>query len=251
MMAMRFLWDNLADAATLTASSENADFPVSNLVDRRFKEHHRTTGVDSEWWKWDLGSAQNIEAFVFWYHNFQEGATINLQAHATDEWGDPLLNVSLDWNENFLIKYFSPAETYRWWRLVVLDVGNADGYLRGGRHFLGSYFEPSRNFVKDWSRPIVDPSGVEYSDDGQAFSDEKDSYLSFNLRFPGIITPDDLTFEDIGKHIGKGKRAFFMTLDPTDPEGSTYYVHSLSDWVIGHVYAKRMYSLELSLREEL
>jgi hypothetical protein len=249
-MAIRFLWDNLADAATLTVSSESADFPAVNLKDRRYKIHHRTTGVTSEWWKWNLGEAKDIYAFLFWYHNFQSGATIKIQANSSDLWDAPAFEETLTWSTFKLVKYFSSVKTYQWWRLWVQDAGNPDGYLRGGRPFLGGFFEPSRNFHKDWKRAIVDFSDIEYSSGGQAFANEKDVYYRFDLSFPSILTPDDATFDTIGKTVAR-KKAFFITINPSDPVNSTYYVHSLSDWELKHVFGGKTYQLDLSLREEL
>lgn len=249
-MAIRFLWNNLADAATLTVSSESADFPAVNLKDRRYKIHHRTTGVTSEWWKWNLGEAKDIYAFLFWYHNFQSGATIKIQANSSDLWDAPAFEETLTWSTFKLVKYFSSVKTYQWWRLWVQDAGNPDGYLRGGRPFLGGFFEPSRNFHKDWKRAIVDFSDIEYSSGGQAFANEKDVYYRFDLSFPSILTPDDATFDTIGKTVAR-KKAFFITINPSDPVNSTYYVHSLSDWELKHVFGGKTYQLDLSLREEL
>jgi hypothetical protein len=249
-MAIRFLWNNLADAATLTVSSESADFPAVNLKDRRYKIHHRTTGVTSEWWKWNLGEAKDIYAFLFWYHNFQSGATIKIQANFSDLWDAPAFEETLTWSTFKLVKYFSSVKTYQWWRLWVQDAGNPDGYLRGGRPFLGGFFEPSRNFHKDWKRSIVDFSDIEYSSGGQAFANEKDVYYRFDLSFPSILTPDDATFDTIGKTVAR-KKAFFITINPSDPVNSTYYVHSLSDWELKHVFGGKTYQLDLSLREEL
>jgi hypothetical protein len=249
-MAIRFLWNNLADAATLTVSSEATDFPASNLKNRLFKVHHRTTGITSEWWKWNLGSAKDIYAFLFWYHNFQSGATIKIQANSIDDWVTPAFEETITWSSFKLVKYFSSAKTYQWWRLLVEDAGNPDGYLRGGRPFLGGFFEPSRNFHKDWKKSIVDLSDVEYSSGGQAFANEKDVYYRFDFSFPSILTPDDISFDEIGKSVGR-KKALFITIDPSDPVNSTYYVHPLSDWEIKHIYAKKTYQLDLNFREEM
>jgi len=249
-MAIRFLWDNLADVAVLSVSSEVADYPAVNLKNRLYKVHHRTTGVTSEWWKWNLGSAKDIYAFLFWYHNFQSGATIKIQANSTDAWDAPAFEETLTWSSFKLVKYFSSVKTYQWWRLLVADVGNPDGYLRGGRPFLGGFFEPSRNFHKDWKKSIVDLSEIEYSSGGQAFANEKDIYYRFDFSFPSILTPDDTSFDEIGKSIGR-KKALFITIDPADPVNTTYYVHSLADWEVVHVFGKKVYKLDLSLREEL
>jgi hypothetical protein len=249
-MAIRFLWNNLADQAALTVSSESADYPASNLKNRLFKVHHRTTGFTSEWWKWDLGSPKDIYAFIFWYHNFQSGAAIKIQANPTDAWDSPAFEETLTWSSFKLVRYFPSAKTYQWWRLLVQDATNPDGYLRGGRPFLGGYFEPSRNCHKDWKKTIVDLSEIDYSLGGQAFANEKDVYYRFDFSFPSILTPDDISFDEIGKSVAK-KKALFITIDPADPVNSTYYVHSLTDWEIVHVFANKNFKLDLSFREEL
>jgi len=250
MGKMRFLWNNLADTATLTASSENPDFPLSNLKHSWYLRHHRTTGVTSEWWKWNLGSAQSISYFLFWYHNFQSSATIKLQANSSDLWTAPPLDISLTWNSGNLIHELSPAQSYQWWRLWVQDVGNPDGYLRAGRAYLGGYFEPSRNYSLDWSRERIDPSEINESEGGQEAVNTKTNYWIFHFPFPSIIDPDQETFKTISLAV-KNSNPFFICYDSADKLNTTFYVKAINSWKIDHVFMNKLFKIDsIDLKEE-
>ena len=52
---MRFLHDNKVMGAVLTPSSENANYPASNLKDPRLSRHLRFTSDEGEWLLVDSG----------------------------------------------------------------------------------------------------------------------------------------------------------------------------------------------------
>ena len=224
-MAIRLLWQNYHPEATLTASSASADWPVDFLQNRWPTLVHRTTGVSSEWWKWDLGAAQTIKYFVFWNHNFTSGATLTLQANSEDSWGAPPYSASVTWRAEKLIHY--PDQSYKWWRLVVANAGNPDGYLKGGYAYLGSYFEPTYNY-QGKHRELTDPSIISLSFDGQAAAAEKTKYTGLTYEFAAVTDSDRAVLETIWDTLGLSEH-WFLIEDSSKPE-NVLYVKNTSSW---------------------
>ena len=225
-MAIRFLWQNYHPDATVTASSASADWPISFLQNRWPTLVHRTTGVSAEWWKWDLGMAQTIKYFVFWNHNFTSGATLTLQANSEDSWGAPPYSASVTWRAEKLIHY--PDQNYKWWRLVVANAGNPDGYLKGGYTYLGSYFEPTYNY-QNKRKELIDPSIVSLSSEGQVAIADRTKYKALVYDFAAVTDSDKSTLEAIWGTLGLGE-PWFLIESSSAPE-NVLYVRNIASWV--------------------
>ncbi|MFQ5915639.1 MAG: hypothetical protein ACE5JS_20910, partial [Nitrospinota bacterium] len=92
----------------------------------------------------DLATAKQVTGVVFHGHNIGSGAAaIQLLANSSDEWGSPAFTQNLTWAQDTIVVFIS--QTYRYWQVRVADKGNADGYVKIGEVFLGTYFEPTKN----------------------------------------------------------------------------------------------------------
>lgn len=240
---IRFMYDNLWDlsAATLTASSEESEFPASNTQHIWHTRHWRSTGIAStEWLKIDLGSAQGIDVLIIKYHNLRTGGstTLKLQGNATDSWGSPSYDQSITVTSNTIIFFLPSTETYRWWRITILDTGNPDGYFRIGRPFLGSYFEPSRNYVQPHNKQRIDPSVKRYSTGGQVSICEREKYILIPYNFASIITSEVSDFITVWDTVGQSIPYFVCEIPDSDPYLTTYYILNSDSWPIEEIYTK-------------
>jgi len=249
MAIMRLMYDNLIDSATATANSAATDFPVSNLQHEWFKKEWRSTGVASEWVKFDLTTAQNVTSLVIKYHNFTAGATVHIQANATDAWGAPTVDVTLTVTSDVIIYFWSAAQSYQWWRLTVVDAGNADGYVRIGRPFLGGHFAPSRNFNNGYQITKSDPSIIAESTGGQVSVDSRTQYRQWVFEFRGLTAADKTSFEAVFTEVGRAK-AYFVSEDPDTGSTVLYYVRNMTDWAIRHILGDDLHELQINIREE-
>ena len=170
-----FLYDNLFDAATVTTSSNHRKFPPSRLKHRWGTYHWRSWGdpagdpkpdpLASQWIKADLGSPKDVKAVLVWYHNFYNGATVDVQGNAADAWGGPTLDENINlYNRNYpIVKFWTGTQTYQWWRIPIdgdwtniLTEGDFNeaicyfDYARAGRVFIGDYFRPTSNFNRSY-----------------------------------------------------------------------------------------------------
>ena len=225
---MRIIWDNLVDYSetVVTAGSEAADLPVSNIL-----HHHRTrvyrTGASSaaEYILIDFGSARAVQALVLLDHTLTNSDSgLKLQGNATNSWGSPSVDETLTFHAGTLAHFLSAAQTYRWWRISFTK--SAAGESRDiGRVFLGPYYE----CVKDISfggltiKP-VDLSDTKKSLGGQTYSNPKDIYDEIDAEFGYILDAQMTAFRTIAAATGT-HTPFFISCDPTSkPYDWLYYV---------------------------
>jgi hypothetical protein len=171
-MSIRFLANNTVDAAVITASTENAQYPASNIQDdRRTKSFRSTSNTDNL--VFDLGSSQAVDHFAI-VANWQNGfgvSTLTLEGNATDSWGSPAFTTTITMDTTFDvgIKSFT-SESHRFWRLVMTSTL---GYCEVSNIFIGTADQVTTNGVgygwaytnKDLKRTSTNRYGQEFIDD--------------------------------------------------------------------------------------
>lgn len=105
------------------------------------------------------------------------------KAYLDASFGTPEKVETLTYHQDIVIKCFT-ADARQYWGLELSDINNADDYLELGRLFLGKYFEPSRQFARNWEELLVDPSRIEQSEGGQEWVDLKEKYRLLRVEFP-------------------------------------------------------------------
>jgi len=229
MRKIRFLWNNLFDEGTVTASNSAVGFPVSCLKNRWHTRHWRSENLANEWVMVDLGAPKAIQALVIKYHNFPSGNEVRIQAHADPpNWGAPTLNEVLTITDDQIVKVWETAQTFQWWRILMVTI-NAAGYQRMGRIYLGSFFEPTYDVTRAPKPTPVDPSIKLYSDDGQISTCPKTHYKKISFEFEMIPNADKATFDSIFDHVGVSK-PYFICRDADDAATTTYYVQNSEDF---------------------
>ena len=156
MSNARFLYTFKFDGATITSSSEVSGLVDDNAVDDFVAKKWRTTADTGQWIKFNLGSAKKITMAAIFGHNLTSGATVMLQANATDSWGAPSYSQAMTWNEKAIVKFLD--ETYQWWRITFEDGSNPDEYIEIGRICAGEYVEPDVNVNEEVQKKLIDPS---------------------------------------------------------------------------------------------
>ena len=180
---MRIIWDNEFDKYTITASSEASGYPASNLQDISRKKTTRTTGAASEWWKIGNGTTKiSISSIAIAEHNFTSGATVKLQGNDTDVWTSPAREEVIIWDAGIMTKFFTEAEYY-YWRLLVADSSNPDGYIEIGRIEAGGYLQMPP-IEPGFSYPKITTSERDITVTGQVYGDK-----GIIQRAPGFVFP--------------------------------------------------------------
>jgi len=193
-MSILFLYNNLLDSATLTASSEAAGFPANNLKNPFRTKIWKTAGATAGTAQLviDHGAAKAVNAIALTGYPDWLAApgTLVMQFNATDSWGSPSATETLTWvspttpggNKGTIIAKLANTRTYQYNRLSVV---NAPGDWNLGRLFVGYYFEPTQNYGWGYSEAVVDASLIAPTIGGQDHADEIERYRVFTCH--GVI----------------------------------------------------------------
>jgi hypothetical protein len=183
---MLILYSNLVTSATIDAFSENPDYDFDTaLNDTRLSRVGRTTDDATQWVKFSFSSAVDVDYMLILAHNITSGATIKVQANATDVWTSPSIDTAMTYNADYIIHGFSSTESYRYWRFYVDDSSNPDEYIEIGHLFLGEYLD----------MPGIDPASVivknsnsvaEKSVSGQLYADVRLKYKAASFTLPNV-----------------------------------------------------------------
>jgi hypothetical protein len=244
----RFYWNNLADAAATveTSSSAATEHPLANIKNIWPTYTFRTSSLGApDYIKWDLGAAQYVSCFILWNHNIRAGATIRLQGNATDSWGGtPAYDAAVTWNEDSLVHVLASAVSLRWWRFIVTDAGNPDGYIEAGYRFLGTYFQPGESNATRVPS-LIDPSEIAFSRGGQLTAAQLDGYDQMSYAFDAVSAADQATMKTMYRTLGMN-RPFFIIEDSNFPTTTVYYVRNISSWKFGHLtYGYKTFQLDV------
>lgn len=188
---IKFLYTNSFDSATVTSLNVATGYSAANVQDRLLKKTYRSTGLTSQWLKFDLGSTKTIDMFTFFYNNLTSGATVKLYGHATD-----LGLTELAWAGASYVGtitsfdaragYIAPTGAYRWYLLAITDASNTDGYIQIGRVCGGTAVSPTENFAEDFQESIIDGSDQSWTIGSHVYSIQRERYTTFDFSFRDI-----------------------------------------------------------------
>ena len=236
MSSAQFFFENIFDAATLTASSEDSDFPASNLQHPFRTKVWRTSGATAGTANLviDHGSAKAVTAIILANYNWTEApGTFDLEFHTSDSWGAPSATVDLTsvfaatpdsfGNRNVILSTFA-SKSYRYNRLnIVYSPGAVPTDWDLGRIFLGTYFEPTYDYLYEHYERIVDPSYIGSSVGGQEHVDEISKYREKEISFVAQTYAQWRLFQDVVNEVGFSKD-LFVAFDPDNyPNEMTWY----------------------------
>jgi hypothetical protein len=142
---MRIIYNNQIPNATITAETENANYPVANIHDSRLTRVYRTTSLIDQEIEFEFASAIAASYVVIKNHNFSNTAIVKFQATNLSDsngpiWTTLVVDVTLNIDSAGMIHYFS-EQSALYWRLMVHDPENADGYIKIGLLYLANYLQ--------------------------------------------------------------------------------------------------------------
>lgn len=181
MSCLKFFYNNLVDTATITASTENLNFPKTNLVDpRRSKVFRSTTNSDNL--VFDFGSAKDIDT-IFVVDNPRSSFTLtslSLDLNSTNSWGSPPFTQSVTLSNTFGVGYsiFS-QQSYRYARV---NLASTAGYCELPKIFIGKSLDIGRGPSFNWNYQDKELSLFKENRYGQKFIDVISRQKVFNLQ---------------------------------------------------------------------
>lgn len=178
----------------------------------------------SEWIRWDLGTATNIQAFAIIGPRasglgISSQAVVTLQGNTTDTWTAPQYTEQLTYNEFCMAKLNADgieSGGLRYWRLQIVDYTNPLGYVEIASAFLGELLEPEEGCVNFPLRfKYIDFSRVDQSEWGNKSADVKQETMEVSLEWQYV---DKASKEEMEEMVGIYKTAypFWVALDPNE-----------------------------------
>jgi hypothetical protein len=177
----KFFYENLVEQATLTASSENAQYPLSNILDDRRTKVFRSTSNDTNV-VFDFGTARPVDMIMLVDSGLRGFGflTATLEFNNSDLWTTPAYSIALtiDSTYGFAFAEMASTQSFRYARLVLT---NTAGYCELSNLFLGQALD-----IGDmaFSYPIrfaqENNASITKNRFGQRFIDEVNSYKTLS-----------------------------------------------------------------------
>lgn len=257
---IRFMADNWATSANITASSASASFPVTNLGNEARSKVHRPTSMTDQWITVDLGASLEV-GFVALTgplgqpFGISHGATCKIQMSNLDQWASPPVDLTLPVTDRGAARFMDDQadSTYRYVRFSYSDPGNA---IASFSHvYVGPYDTLTvSNVGRGFQKTTIDPSVEQVADDGARFYRSKPKYdLLENINMIYVKAADRRALESLVSRMGKS-RPFYVSLDPTllistGLDEFTRWVQFAQEPVFVHEIADRFSMVGLSFRE--
>lgn len=218
--------DNLALTATVTATDEDTNFPISNVSALPSSSTWRTptlgTGTDSI--HIDLGAATPVDIIALVNHNLTSGAEVEVRAGTSTSVLDFL--AYMDWREFTAFRWLSTAQTYRYWRIIITDPLNPDDFMEVGYVVIGLLTKPDPTFRQGWTTtPDLTNSRV-VSEFGQPTVEEMFRRQRIRASF-GPVT--DAEFQDLMRAYKTTKRNAYPLLFLPERGGTDAYFGRLEN----------------------
>ncbi len=257
---MRLMWQNMIDVSgvVVTAGSENADLPVSNLIHpHRGKVYRTGVSVAAEWVKFDFGSPKAVRDIIILAHDLQVGdSAIKIQGNATDSWGAPSVDQVVTYNPYVMAHHFPEDQMYQWWRFIFTK-GAAAETRDIGRIYLGPSYECERGPAMPGGLKITpdDYSVTDSTPDGVSYSDIRPIRNMVSVRFPPVSDAQMEQLKALASACGT-HTPFFVSIAPASkPYDLLYYVKARSlkgrELELAGPGGPRKWQAELELAEDI
>jgi len=207
--------ENLVDQATLTASSENALFPVSNLQDPRRSKVYRSTS-NSDNIVLDFQESSEING-IFIVADKRSGfgvSTVTVEFNGTNTWGSPAHTETITLSEKHNIGYLELASTisYRFARIVLTSVL---GYCELSKVFIGKDIGLTRTIGFGWTIKDEELSQKQKNRYGQTFVDVITRQKIIGAALRNMQKEDLAIFNDMMDLVGETKPVYIKLGDDT------------------------------------
>lgn len=217
-MGLKFYYENKFDAVEavdLVVSSAEVAYPKGNLQNAFRKKPWRSTGLSSEYAKWDFGASEDCSHISLINHNLTAEGAVTITASDNADFSAPLLlEIYPAWEPLFgfgeggfgehgfggclltaerddlapggLIIFDFSITIARYWKIEFTDAANPDGYIAIGRIITGIPWEVERHIKYGWQITAMDETKWAFSEGGQMWADIKPKRYQINFTFAGI-----------------------------------------------------------------
>ena len=146
----RLAYENLLELGTVTASSENAEFPVENCFDGNTADYFKPASGGTVNIDLTLSPGRTANYFAFYAQNlFQFGGSIKLQYHNGADYVDATSGISPSDNAPRILFFDDTTATQ--WRIVV----TCSSVFSLGMVSFGEFLPLQHGMYRDWTPPVL------------------------------------------------------------------------------------------------
>lgn len=182
-------WDNYADTAAYTPSSEVTSLPAENLATPQVTKPWRTATAGAPWLRVDIQGSRNVGVIAFMRVNLTPAGKIRVRASNSDPdvltglvYDSGLVDANVDARFGMAIHLLPEGgKNAQYWRIDLSDTGL--DYYEAGRLFIGPAWSPSVNYSYGWRQGYTDLSKRSRSRGGQTYVDSNRTYRYFAVTF--------------------------------------------------------------------
>ena len=225
---MILFYNNKLDDSAITATSQNAGFPVENLKNFIPSKVYKTGDTDLvEEIYFDFGTVTSITDLVIHNHNLSDVTALSISASAYSDYSSPVtvdLTDAISSNDTISFSLGLEADV-RYWKLSFTK-SDATDVKSIGRMFLGTSFVTAQTGNPDYdgySIANVDLSISAASIGGQVYSEHKAQFRTLDLNFTGrgqsVKDSMDLVFKTVGSW-----KPYFIQVSDVSPLNEIMYV---------------------------
>lgn len=211
-----FGYDNLITrgTSTVTITSVNALYPLSNLQDpRTTREVRAVDGVQSTIILIDAAATEAVDFFAIVGNQITSDLTVTsvlIEGNATNSWGTPAFSTtcsSINYEEMFGFKSFT-EQSYRWWRLTLTTSSTTVGF---SKIFLGKSLDLGSQAINvGFSFQRFDRSIITEGRYGQKFIDKLNNIKLFSGSFTVMNKTEFTNIDQMFKFCGVSVPVWFV-----------------------------------------
>lgn len=192
---MKVLFNNLVKDATITALSENANYPAENLASQFLKLKYKSTGINDTI---TVTFDDSVSASCFFY-SYTNASSMTVKLYSSSS---VLLDtITVDCTYSSGAEYFTQYNNVRWFTIEAACPATEDLYIGGIALGLATDFPyPNGTFAKQ----ISDNSSSDSSTDGQTSNQYIEPLTGYVLQFEGVERTTYHTLFELFKQVGSG-----------------------------------------------
>lgn len=209
----------------------------------------------------DLRTTEDIDSFAAFFDKtigskLTPEAVVKLQASASNVWTAPPVDVTLAFDETYesITHFFSSVQTYRYWRLKVVDPRNPNLYIEIPKLFLTKATQITAQSPEAGmtfrTRDLSQRKSTPY---GHPYIDLYPQLRKFDFKYALLADTDLAILEDVFGRVGNAA-PIFLALDPLatvyDKDRYCVYGYLQEEFGADHVFYT-YYNTGLVLEEAL
>ena len=242
-------------------SSQDSEFPTTNLRKHSPAKVWRTTGITSQNVTFDLLALDpGIDSVAIVFDptdgcKFTDSAVVKVQA-SVDNFSTTSVDVTLAFDSEFGVftHFFTSAQNYRYWRFTFTDSTNPNTYLEIGKLILSASTKLSQMPEQGFKWSEKDGTEIQRNEYGVEFFDVYPSQRFGSFQFRLLPEADKNLLRDIFRRCGK-VTPIAIALDPLQAFLSNKDEHFIYCRLNNDFDAKQAFStffdIDLEVREAL